>query len=124
MFTKKKVCVKLFHTTDKDTEESFRKEVSAGQQGLFHPNIIQCLGANKSKIKKDGVSYGKKVFYFVTEFACNGEAFDYVSMAEGLEAPYARLIFKQIVDAVGFIHSKGIAHRDLKLEIFFLGENC
>jgi len=124
MNTGDKICVKIFHTMDTETEESFRKEVSAGQQGLFHPNVLRLIGAGKSEIKKDGASNGKEVFYIVSELACNGEAFDYVQMAEGLEAPYARLIFKQMVDAVGFIHSKGVAHRDLKLENLFLGDNC
>jgi len=48
-------------------------------------------------------------------------------MADGLKdnfAPHARALFKQIVDAVGFVHSKGVAHRDLKLENLFLAKDC
>lgn len=59
-------------------------------------------------------------FYIVSELAENGECFDYCQMAEGLNYNFARGIFKQIVAGVGFVHSKGIAHRDLKLENLFL----
>jgi len=33
-------------------------------------------------------------------------------------------VFKQIVEAVSFVHSKGVAHRDLKLENLFLAKDC
>lgn len=50
----------------------------------------------------------------------NGEAYDYVEAAEGLPPRFARQLFKQLLGAVALIHSKGIAHRDLKLENCFL----
>jgi serine/threonine protein kinase len=71
---------------------------------------------------KDGESMGEEAFYIVSELAENGESFEYVQMAEGLEDPYARTLFKQIVEAVGYVHSKGFAHRDLKLENLFLAK--
>ena len=55
--------------------------------------------------------------------ADHGEAFDYVAAAEGLAPEYARQLFGQIVNAIAFIHSKGIAHRDLKLENVFLDKS-
>lgn len=119
-----KVCLKIFKNMDEETETTFRAEVTAGQQGLIHPNVLRLLGAGKSDIKKDGESQGDEAFYIVSELAENGEAFEYVQMAGGLEEPYARALFKQLVDAVGFVHSKGFAHRDLKLENLFLAKEC
>ena len=119
-----KVCVKIFRNMDESTETSFRAEVSAGQQGLFHKNVLRLLGAGKSELKKDGVTVGDEIFYIVSELAENGESFEYVQMAEGLEDQYARAMFKQIVEAVSFVHSKGVAHRDLKLENLFLARDC
>ena len=34
-----------------------------------------------------------------------------------------RIIFKQIVSAVAYLHSKNIAHRDIKLENIMIGKN-
>jgi serine/threonine protein kinase len=55
--------------------------------------------------------------------ACNGEAFDYIEAAGGLDCRLARQLFGQILGAIDVIHSKGIAHRDLKLENCFLNKD-
>jgi serine/threonine protein kinase len=49
-----------------------------------------------------------------------GDVHSYLEEKESLTESEARSIFKQILDAVLYIHSKGYAHRDLKLEVGFL----
>lgn len=53
---------------------------------------------------------------FIMEFAAGGELRGYVERHTYLEEDEARTLFKQIVRAVHYIHSKKIIHRDLKLE--------
>jgi len=65
-----------------------------------------------------------EAFYIVSELAHNGEAFGYVCANNGLDDKIARGLFTQILDGVEYLHSKGIAHRDLKLENVFLDSNC
>lgn len=118
----KRVCIKVFKSMDEETEKTFTSEIVAGQAGLIHPNVLLILGAGRSQIKKNGV-VGKDCFYIVSELAENGEAFDFVDLEKALPEPLARQMFKQLCDAMEFIHSKGIAHRDLKLENCFLDSN-
>jgi len=59
-------------------------------------------------------------FYTVTEFCENGELFDFVQEHQGLKSSMARRFFLQCVHAVNYVHSRGFAHRDLKMENFFL----
>lgn len=86
------VCCKVFKDLDKATQKTFEAEVQAGTSGLIHPNVIKLVAAGRSAIKVDGESMGD-VFYIVMELAANGEAFDYVEAAGGLEDKYARQIF-------------------------------
>merc|ERR1712166_543546 len=56
----------------------------------------------------------------------NGELFEYLQMAGHLgqdKEPICRQLFSQLIDAIEYIHAKGVAHRDLKLENVFLGKN-
>lgn len=55
-------------------------------------------------------------FYMVIDYCPGGELFDYIVKHDRLEEPVAALVFKQIVSAVNYCHSKGVAHRDLKPE--------
>jgi MAP/microtubule affinity-regulating kinase len=120
---KEDVCVKVFKEMDSESEKTFRKEVEAGQTGMIHPNILKLLGAGRADILENGQKKGAPAFYIVSELATNGEAYDYVEAAEGLEPKYARQLFGQLLGAIDLIHNKGVAHRDLKLENCFLDKN-
>ena len=77
---------------------------------LDHPNII--------RIEEVYESY--KDIYLVLELCTGGELFDRLDEQPDChysEATCARLV-KQMLDAIRYIHSKGIIHRDLKLENF------
>jgi serine/threonine protein kinase len=63
------------------------------------------------------------VCYIVFEYICGGELFDFVTRPPALPASSVRAIFAQLLQGLIYVHSKGIAHRDLKLENVLLDEN-
>ncbi|XP_043192588.1 serine/threonine-protein kinase Chk2-like isoform X1 [Amphibalanus amphitrite] len=54
--------------------------------------------------------------YIVLELVEGGELFDRVMALKQLDEPTAKLYFYQMLQAVRYLHQKGIAHRDLKPE--------
>ena len=54
------------------------------------------------------------------EFAANGELFDKIQPDVGVDEELAHHYFCQLLGAVEYIHSHGIAHRDLKTENIML----
>ena len=42
---------------------------------------------------RDGEEFGNEILFIVSELAPNGEAFDYVEMADGLQPEIARQLF-------------------------------
>jgi serine/threonine protein kinase len=62
--------------------------------------------------------------YLVLELVEGGELFDFVvdRGCNGLPEDSAREIFRQIVDAVAYLHAKNISHRDLKPENILLAK--
>lgn len=56
----------------------------------------------------------------VMPWATGGELFDLVQRRRRLSESEARHFMHQLIDAVEFIHGKGIVHRDLKLENILL----
>ena len=91
-------------------------------QKLDHPNIVKLIDKNE-----DGKLYVPNqhpidVRYAVLELAPNGNFLDYIAnnaMDEGL----VRYYFKQLCEAIGYMHQQGICHRDLKLENLLLDEH-
>ena len=93
-------------------KESLQREITFSR--LFdHPHIIKTYEYLNSK---DDI-------FVVSEYASQGELFDYVSNQGSLSESIARKFFQQIVYAIDYIHMKGVAHRDLKLENILLDEN-
>ena len=62
----------------------------------------------------------KKHIIIVMELCAGGDLLNYVRKRRRLKEPYAKKIFKQIVDGLSYIHSKNIGHRDIKLDNILL----
>ncbi|XP_041000063.1 CBL-interacting serine/threonine-protein kinase 1-like [Juglans microcarpa x Juglans regia] len=73
---------------------------------LKHPNVVRLheVLASKSKI------------YMVLEYVTGGELFDRIASKGKLKENEGRKLFQQLVDGVSYCHTKGVFHRDLKLE--------
>ncbi|KAF0697542.1 Aste57867_11785 [Aphanomyces stellatus] len=54
--------------------------------------------------------------HFVLDYCPTGELFDELSAAGSFDAATALAYFRQIVQGLSFMHSRGIAHRDVSLE--------
>jgi protein-serine/threonine kinase len=59
----------------------------------------------------------------IMEYASGGELFDFILNNRYLKDHAARRLFAQLISGVGYLHKKGIVHRDLKLENLLLDKN-
>ena len=82
-------------------------------RGLAHPNIVR-LHEMVETDRNIGI---------ILEYASGGELFDYILTHRYLKDNSARRLFAQLVSGVGYLHKKGIVHRDLKLENLLLDRN-
>ena len=61
--------------------------------------------------------------YFVMPFIKGGELYKIFKMKKRLPEDVVRFYAMQIIMAIGYLHSKGIMHRDLKLENILVDED-
>ncbi|KAL2060097.1 hypothetical protein VTL71DRAFT_9919 [Oculimacula yallundae] len=80
---------------------------------ISHPNIVRLHEMVETE-KQIGI---------ILEYASGGELFDYILNHRYLKDNAARRLFAQLVSGVGYLHKKGIVHRDLKLENLLLDRN-
>ncbi|KAI1068354.1 hypothetical protein NW752_003660 [Fusarium irregulare] len=82
-------------------------------RGVQHPNIVRLI----DKVETD------RHIGIILEYASGGELFDYILNHRYLKDNAARRLFAQLISGVGYLHKKGIVHRDLKLENLLLDRN-
>jgi protein-serine/threonine kinase len=80
---------------------------------LDHPNIVRLHEMYETE-RHIGI---------ILEYASGGELFDYILQHRYLKDNAARRLFAQLISGVGYLHKKGIVHRDLKLENLLLDRN-
>lgn len=56
----------------------------------------------------------------VMELCAGGDLLNFVRKRKKCEEPLAKVLFKQIIEGIGYIHSKSILHRDIKLDNILL----
>ncbi|XP_011527776.1 serine/threonine-protein kinase SIK1 isoform X1 [Homo sapiens] len=112
--TKTQVAIKIIDKTRLDSSnlEKIYREVQL-MKLLNHPHIIKLYQVMETK----------DMLYIVTEFAKNGEMFDYLTSNGHLSENEARKKFWQILSAVEYCHDHHIVHRDLKTENLLLDGN-
>lgn len=76
------------------------------QKHVPHQNIITMFD----------FGYNKDWAWIALELAENGELFDKIEPDLGVDQDVAHFYFTQLINAVGFMHSQGVAHRDIKPE--------
>ena len=82
---------------------------------LDHPNVVRIESVFETETK----------IYLVQELCIGGELFDHLDTQPGsrFSEPESARLVQQMLSAVRYIHSKGIVHRDLKLENFLFSRN-
>jgi serine/threonine protein kinase len=76
-----------------------------------HPNIVNMITSFETEAH----------IYIVLEFCSRGDLYEAIRTGTGpLETERVRQFMLQLIDAVAYIHSKGMYHRDIKPENIFL----
>ncbi|NXO79613.1 DAPK3 kinase, partial [Sitta europaea] len=95
------------------SREEIEREVTILQQ-ILHANIV----------KLHDIYENKTDVVLILELVSGGELFDFLAQKESLSEEEATRFIKQILDGVNYLHSKKIAHFDLKPEnIMLLDKN-
>lgn len=79
-----------------------------------HPNIVNLIHSFETGAH----------LYLVLEFCSMGDLYEAIRVGRGpLETEHVREFTLQLVDAVAYMHSKGLYHRDIKPENIFLAQD-
>jgi len=110
--TKKVVAIKSLKKSLLTDEESKRKVMQEFSilKFLNHPSVIRLYETFETK----------KYILFVMELCSGGDLLNYVRKHRKLKEDVARLIFKQLIEGLHHCHSRGILHRDIKLDNILL----
>ena len=75
-------------------------------KGLNHPNIV--------KVVELFVNDVKGIVHIILEYVDGKEMQEHVAEKGPFSEEEARHIFKQVMEAIAYLHAEGICHRDIK----------
>jgi len=115
-----KVLIKGSSGWNANEEETVNKEIEIMTK-LDHPHIIKIVShsMNASYPREGGA---EDCAIIVMELA-RVNLFDILYFTDGFSEEITRTYLTQLVDAIGYMHGQGIAHRDIKPQNTLLDEN-
>ncbi|XP_049849767.1 putative 3-phosphoinositide-dependent protein kinase 2 [Schistocerca gregaria] len=113
--TQRNMAIKVIHKKNLNTEQKMlcAKNEKNIMSMCNHPYIVKLYMTFQDE----------NCLYYCTELAPNGELYTWVDKFKGLSIDCVVFYAAQLVLALEYLHGKGIAHRDLKLENILLDEN-
>ena len=82
-------------------------------RGLYHPSVTKILETFETD----------KYMLIIMEYISGGNLQNFVKKRRKLCEKTAKILYRQIIQGIKYIHSKGIVHRDIKLENILLDLN-
>ncbi|CDW72434.1 protein kinase domain containing protein [Stylonychia lemnae] len=102
---------KQFLSEDENSKKKMMQEVLILQK-TRHDNLVRLYDSFETN----------KHIVFVMELCAGGDLLNYVRKRRKLKENIAKYVFKQVVDGLHYCHSKGIVHRDMKLDNLLFDE--
>ncbi|CAG0886904.1 unnamed protein product [Cyprideis torosa] len=90
--------------------------------GRFGSGMLSRYIASPCLFRLSILERQEKVFIFM-QYAENGDLLDYIKNRGVIKENQARIWFRQLHGGLGYLHSKNVAHRDLKCENILLTKN-
>ncbi|XP_066266848.1 testis-specific serine/threonine-protein kinase 3-like isoform X2 [Branchiostoma lanceolatum] len=107
-----KVAIKIIHKTlaPQDFREKFLPRELSVLTKVDHPHVIKV---------HEIMELGPRV-YIVMDYAGHGDLLEYIQLHGAIAESKVRVMFRQLLTGVQYLHSRGIVHRDLKCENILL----
>ncbi|XP_064878242.1 caM kinase-like vesicle-associated protein [Oncorhynchus nerka] len=107
------VCKKFLKKDGRKVRKAAKNEILILKM-VNHPNILQLIDTFETR----------KEFFIIQELATGGDVFDWILDQGNYTERDASNVIKQVLEAVSYLHSLNIVHRNLKLEnLMYYTEN-
>ncbi|KAK2816999.1 hypothetical protein Q5P01_025190 [Channa striata] len=113
ILTGEKVAIKIMNKKDLGDDLPRVKVEIEAMKNLSHQHVCRLYQIIETSTQ----------IFMVLEYCPGGELFDYIIAKDRLSEEETRVFFRQIVSAMGYVHSQGYAHRDLKPENLLIDED-
>ena len=110
-----KLCaVKSINISKVSNENAIRRITTEKEilKDLRHPNIVKLYECIQDE------THGYELMFM--ELCTGGDLLAYLRRRRRLDENIAKLFMKQLILALGYLHEKGVVHRDIKLENILL----
>ena len=109
------VAIKSFNKQNISNEKAKKKILYETNlmRGLYHPSVTKILETFETD----------KYMLIIMEYISGGNLQNFVKKRRKLCEKTAKILYRQLIQGIKYIHSKGIVHRDIKLENILLDLN-